>query len=119
MDFMTATILSGLIYDGVKAGATIGYDMLKSKLQGWIIDDEQIQIIIEQLKEAGIDEDLAPHAIERKIKEHQPLIELLKEIKPLQSNVSIHQSSNIGHNINSNGSGNISVGNIIINKNGK
>lgn len=119
MDFMTATILSGLIYDGVKAGATIGYDMLKSKFQGWIIDDEQIQKIIEQLKEAGVDEDLAPHAIERKIKEHQPLIKLLQEIKPLPTTTRIHQSSNIGHNINSHGSGNISVGSIITNKDGK
>ena len=119
MDFMTATILSGLIYDGVKAGATIGYDMLKSKLQGWIIDDEQIQIIIEQLREAGIDEDLAPHAIERKINEHPPLIDLLQQIKPLPGTASIHQSSNIGHNINSNGSGSISVGNIILKNNGQ
>lgn len=118
MDFMTATMLSGLIYDGVKAGATIGFDMLKSKLQGWIVDDFQIQKILEQLKEADINEDLAPHAIERRINEQQSLLRLLQEIKPLSTNTGIHQSSNIGHNITSHGSGNISVGSIITNKDG-
>ena len=34
MDILSASILSGLIYDGVKGGAVIGFDMLKSKLQG-------------------------------------------------------------------------------------
>ncbi|WP_421180250.1 GapS6a family protein [Aeromonas enteropelogenes] len=119
MDFLTATILSGLIYDGVKAGAAIGFDMLKSKLQGWIVDDVQIQTIVEQLKEAGIHEELAPHAIERRINEQQPLLRLLQEIKPSPSVTNIYQSSNIGHNINSNGGGNISVGSIITNKNGE
>lgn len=119
MDFLTATILSGLIYDGFKSGATIGCGLIKSKLQGWIVDDEQIEKIIEKLQEAGVNEDLAPHVIERKIKEHQPLIELLQEIRPLPTTTTIQQSSNIGHNINVNGNGNVSIGNIIIDDNGK
>ncbi|UXM81947.1 hypothetical protein N7V09_20210 [Shewanella seohaensis] len=79
MEYLTAAILSGLIYDGVKNGATIGYELLKSKLQGWIVDEKQINRIVEQLKEAGVNEDLAPHSMERKISEHQPLTDLLKK----------------------------------------
>lgn len=116
MEYLTAAILSGLIYDGVKNGATIGYELLKSKLQGWLIDDEQINRVVDQLREAGIHEDLAPHAIERKIEEHQPLVDVLKEIKPSNSKCNVSQTSNIGHNINSKGNGIIHIGDIVINK---
>ncbi|EJL6514227.1 MULTISPECIES: GapS6a family protein [Vibrio] len=116
MDFLTATILSGLIYDGVKDGATIGFDLLKSKLQGWLIDDNQIQLLVEQLKDAGINEDLAPHAIERKIEEHQPLTKLLKQIKAPEHNNCVVQTSHIGHNVSNNGNGSISIGDIVITK---
>ncbi|WP_283629218.1 GapS6a family protein [Shewanella baltica] len=114
MDFLTATILSGLIYDGVKGGAMIGFDLLKSKLQGWLIDDNQIQLLVEELKEAGINEDLAPHAIERKIQEHQPLTKLLKQIKAHENNNFVVQTSHIGHNVSNNGNSTISIGDIVI-----
>lgn len=116
MDILSASILSGLIYDGVKGGAVIGFDMLKSKLKGWLLDDSQIEKITEYLQEAGVNEDLAPHAIERKIGEHQSLLELLSNIKTSENTVVVEQTSNIGHNINSMGSGNISVGNIVTSK---
>ncbi len=114
MEYLTAAILSGLIYDGIKDGAKIGFKLLKSKLQGWIADDNQINKIVEQLKEAGVDEDLAPHAIERKINEYQPLTELLQQIKASGNNSYVSQVSNVGHNIN--GNGNINVGGIVTNK---
>lgn len=116
MDVLSASILSGLIYDGVKAGASISFDMLKSKLQGWLIDDAQIEQMVEQLKDAGINEDLAPHAIERKITEHQPLLALVQQVRTAGDEKCVIQKSKIGHNINSNGSGNISVGSIITNR---
>lgn len=116
MEYLTATILSGLIYDGVKNGAIIGYELLKSRLQGWVVDDNQINKIVEQLEEAGVNEDLAPHAIKRKINEHQPLTELLQQIKASGNNSYVSQVSNVGHNINSNGNGNIHVGGIVTNK---
>ena len=116
MENLTAAILSSLIYDGVKSGATIGYELLKSKLQDWLVDDKQINKIVEQLREAGVNEDLAPHAIERKIEEHQSLVDVLKNIKPSNGKCNVSQTSNIGHNINSKGNGSIHVGDIVINK---
>jgi len=112
MDILSASILSGLIYDGVKGGAVIGFDLLKSKLQGWLIDDSQIEKISGYLKDAGVNEDLAPHAIERKITEHHRLLDLISNVKASGDSIIVEQTSNIGHNINSTGSGNISVGNI-------
>ncbi len=70
-DYLTSTVLSGMVYDAICAGATIGVDMLKSVLQDWIVDDGQICKIVEKMKEAGINEDLNPQAIERKINQHQ------------------------------------------------
>ncbi|MCU8039471.1 hypothetical protein L5M37_13440 [Shewanella sp. SM69] len=116
MEYLTAAILSGLIYDGVKNGATIGYELLKSKLQGWIVDENQINRIVEQLKEAGVNEDLAPHAIERRISEHQPLTDLLKQIPIFVNSPHISQISNVGHNINTNDNAQIHVGDIVVNK---
>lgn len=114
MEYLTSAILSGLIYDGVRNGAIIGYNLLKSKLQAWIIDDNQINEMVELLKKAGINEDLAPHAIERKIDNNQQLVDLLKEIQMPLNSTSISQSSNIGHNIVGNGV--INVGGITTNK---
>lgn len=116
MDILSASILSGLIYDGVKAGATIGFDMLKSKLQGWLIDDAQIELMVEQLREAGINEDLAPHAIERMITEHQLLLELIQQIRASDDKTCVTQISKIGHNIHNSGNGKVSVGGIVTNK---
>ena len=117
MDILSASILSGLIYDGVLSGAAIGFNMLKSKLQGWLIDDAQIEDMVKQLKEAGINEDLAQHAIERKITEHQPLLDLIHNIGTSTDNIAVTQTSRVGNNINSSGSGNIAVGNIVANGN--
>jgi hypothetical protein len=117
MDFLSAAILSGLIYDGVKEGAAISFDMLKSKLKGWIIGDAKIEEMIEKLKEAGVNEDLAPHAIERKISEHQSLLDLIQQVRISGDEACVTQTSVIGNNINSSGSGQVTVGSIDI-KNG-
>jgi hypothetical protein len=114
MDFLTATTLSGLIYDGIKNGATISFKMLKSKLQDWIIDDSQIEIMLDKLKEAGINEDLAPHAIEKRINSHPSLLEMIEKIQHPGNINYTNQISNIGNNIN--GSGHVTIGNITINK---
>jgi len=112
MEYLTAAILSGLIYDGVRNGATIGYELLKSKLQGWIVDDNQLNKIVEQLKEAGVNDDLAPHAMERKINDHQQLIEMLQQIHIANGNHYVSQVSNIGNNINISGSSSVCIGDI-------
>lgn len=116
MDILTASVLSGIIYDGVKMGALIGADMLKPRLQNWLIDDSQIEAMLINLKEAGINEDLAPHAIERKITEHEPLLKLIHSIQAAGDSTSINQTSNIGNNISNSNGGSVTVGDISINK---
>ena len=38
MDFLTATILSGIVYDTLKCGVMLSADNLKNKLTDWLID---------------------------------------------------------------------------------
>lgn len=116
MDFLSATMLSGLIYDGVKEGATIGVDLLRRKLKNWLIDDSEIEKIAELLMDAGINEDLAPHAIERKITENQELNELVKNIKSAGDIVTVTQSTTTGHNVYSSGNANVTIGDEVVDK---
>ena len=113
-DYLTSTVLSGTVYDAICTGATIGVDMLKSVLQDWIVDDGQICKIVEKMKEAGINEDLNPQAIERKINQHPDLVQLLAQIHPSST---VTQTSHIGNNINAGAGSNVSVGGIHIHKN--
>ena len=68
MDFLTSTILSGLLYDGFKSGALLTIDLLKEKLTGWIFDEETLHELTHKLESMHLD-DLSEHAIERKINE--------------------------------------------------
>lgn len=115
MDFITATILSGAIYDLFKSGVTLGAIQLKNKLKDWLVSDEQSQNIISFLQESGINEDMGQHAIERKINENQPLLDFLKEIKPNKKITHITQQVGSGFNVVSDG-GNVSIGHINISR---
>lgn len=39
MEFLTSTVLSGLLWDAIKSGIPVTVDFLKSKLYNWIIAD--------------------------------------------------------------------------------
>lgn len=114
LDYLTATVLSEMVYDAICAGATVGVDMLKSIFQNWIVDDDQICKIAEKMEEAGINENLNPKAIERLINQHPDLVQLLAQIHPSST---VTQTSHIGNNINAATGSNVSVGDIHIYKN--
>ncbi|SEA82064.1 GapS6a family protein [Alkalimonas amylolytica] len=118
MEFLNAAILSGLIYDGIKTGASIGVDMLKTKLRAWTIDDSELSQLAKHLRDAGINEELNQLAIERRITEHQPLCSLIQKIRPSNSEMHVKQASGTGHNICNTGDSNITVGDIIVNDKG-
>lgn len=84
MDFLTNTLLSGVLYDGFKKGAVITSDFLKEKLQGWLFDDELLDKLAEQVNTLEL-HDYGEHVIERKLSESGELQEILKLIKPAQN----------------------------------
>lgn len=104
MDFLTSTLLSGVLYDGFKKGTAITSDFLKEKLQGWLIDDALLEKLIEKVNALEL-QDYGEHVIERKLSESGELQEILKLIKP-------DQNTNIGSvTQNHSGSGDNVVGN--------
>ena len=116
MEFLNAAILSGLIYDGVKTGVAFHYEVLKSKLQDWLIDDSQMQKIYEHLEEVGVNEELSQNAIEKRINSSQLLLELIGQVRLRDINQIVSQTSMVGNNINMSGSGTVSIGNITTSK---
>lgn len=84
MDFLTSTLLSGVLYDGFKKGLAITSDFLKEKLQGWLFDDELLEKLAEKVNALEL-QDYGEHVIERKLSESGELQEILKLIKPEQN----------------------------------
>lgn len=91
MDFLSSTILSGMLYDGFKYGASITAEFLKNRLQGWVFDDTVLERLSNNINQLEL-EDLAEHVIEKKLNESQDVIECLRHIKVNQSVGSVVQS---------------------------
>ena len=107
MDFLTSTILSGLLYDGLKSGVTISAVWLKDTLRNWLIDDNTAQIMADKITQLGINDDLSGKAIKTRIDNDPELLRLLMEIKTALQTI-IHVSTH-------HGSGDIVHGNKIMN----
>jgi hypothetical protein len=84
MDFLTSTVLSGVLYDGFKKGAAITSDFLKEKLQGWLIDNELLENLTEKVNTLQL-QDYGELVIERKLNQSEELQEMLKLITPVQN----------------------------------
>ena len=107
MDFLTSTLLAGILYDGFKNGVAITTDFLKEKLQRWLIDDALLEKLSNKVNVLEL-QDYGEHIIERKLNESPEIQEILKLIKP-------EQNTNIGSvTQNHSGSGDNIVGNKII-----
>lgn len=99
MDFLTSTILSGMLYDSFKSGATLTASFLKEKLQGWLFDDDVVEQLADKLKALEL-EDLSEHAIEKKINKTPSVLDCIKQIKIEQNIGSVTQfHSGIGDNV--------------------
>lgn len=81
MDFMTSSILSGVVYDVFNSGVKLTVQALKKPLQGWLIDEEIIAKLVDKISESGISEDMGQAAIQRRIDANDDLSTFLKQIK--------------------------------------
>jgi DNA replication protein DnaC len=109
MEFMTSTILSGILYDGFVKGVKISTEFLKGKLQGWLFDDELIEELANKLNMLDLDE-LGQHVIKKRIDNNPEIIKCMQNIKQEQSIGMVNQ--------NHYGTGDNVAGNKVIN-NGK
>ncbi len=96
MDFLTNTLLSGILYDGFKKGVAITTDFLKEKLQGWLVDDILLEKLSYKVNALKL-QDYAEHVIDRKLNESSEIQEILKLIRPEQNtNISSVTQSHSG-----------------------
>ncbi len=86
MDFLTSTVLSGMLYDCFKVGAKLTTDILKEKLQGWLFDDALLGQLADELSAMELDS-FSERTIENKINESPSILNYLQHIKP-EKNIS-------------------------------
>lgn len=98
--FLTATILSGVVYDIVKTSTKLTLDNFKTKVKGWLIDDTTAQKLVDEINQIDHIDDLNQTAIARNIEQNQDLMSLLKTIKIDQSLTQVSQiHSGSGDNV--------------------
>jgi hypothetical protein len=99
MDFLASTILSGILYDGFKAGAKLTADFLKERLQGWLFDEMLLKQLTDELLVMQLD-DFSEKIIEKKINESPAVLEKLQQIRPDKSiNSAIQTHYGSGDNV--------------------
>lgn len=104
MEFLSSTLLSGMLYDGFRKGVDITNNFLREKLQGWLIDDELLTKLTKQVNALDL-QNYGERIIEKKLTESPELQEILTHIRP-------DQNTNIGSVSQSHsGSGDNVVGN--------
>lgn len=99
-EFLTATILSGFVYDTVKTSAKLTLDDFKVRLKGWLMDDITAQRVVNEINKIPDLDDYSEKALTRKLEQNEQLIELLKTIKVDQSIKQVIQNhSGSGDNV--------------------
>lgn len=100
MEFLTATILSGIVYDCISKGVKFCSKFIKNQFHEWLISDEIALLIENKINELNLDEDMSAKAIEKSINKDNELLSILQSVKPAESVISINQVHNgTGHNI--------------------
>ena len=97
---VTSAILSGIVYDFVKKSTKITLEKFKSKVKGWLIDDETAEELVNRINQIHGLEDLNESAIARKFEQDKSIMNLLKTIQLAPSiNQVIQTHSGSGDNV--------------------
>lgn len=100
MDFLTATVLSGITYDLLKHSAVISVEKLKMKLSDWLVDDKELAVMSTKLNELQLTDEMSETAIEKKIVSSTELMAILEKIQPSTVNYTVVQNhSGSGDNV--------------------
>lgn len=86
MEYLTETVLSGMVYDLIKNGVQISALNLKDKLKRWLISDYDLEVLAKQINEISMLEDLNEAAICRKLQQNPTVQSLI---------VNVHQQKTV------------------------
>lgn len=97
---ITATVLSGVVYDIIKTSAKLTLDNFKAKVKGWLIDDTTAQKVVDGINQIEHIDELNETGIARRIEQNQDLMSLLGSIKVDQALTQVTQMhSGSGDNV--------------------
>lgn len=100
MEYLTETVLSGVVYDLVKNGLQVSTLTLKDKLKRWLINDYDLKVLAKQINEISMLEDLSEAAICRNLQKNSTIQSLIVNIQQDISTKNISQNhSGSGDNI--------------------
>lgn len=102
MEFLSAAVLSGIVYDLIKHQVQITAESLKDKLKGWVFDEAVAPALAVELERLKLNDEMSEKAIERQITESKDIQSILHNIVPNTTNVIIQHHSGTGDNIGGN-----------------
>lgn len=103
MEFLTATILSGIVYDIIKTGVVVTATHLKEKLRSWSLSQDDLVVITAEIDRLKIDRNMSEFAIEEALKQSSPIQQILGSGKTQVGSITqIHygQGDNVGRDKN-------------------
>ncbi|EPE1247221.1 GapS6a family protein [Escherichia coli] len=102
MDFLSSTILSGIVYDMLKHHVSITATSIKAKLKNWVVDEAVTPALAKELEKLSLNDEMSEIAIERKLLDSSEIQKILSSIKPHATTVIIQNHSGTGDNIGGN-----------------
>lgn len=103
MEYLSETVLSGVVYDLVKNGLQISTQNLRERLRGWLINDNDLMILAKQINEIDVLDDLSESAICKRLEKNSVVQDLIFNIQQSESTTNISQNhSGSGDNIGGN-----------------
>lgn len=102
MEFLSSTILSGVVYDMLKHKVSITTTSIKEKLKDWIVDEAVAPVLAEKIEELSLNDEMSEKAIERRLLDSSEIQQILSSIKPNNTTVIRQNHSGIGDNVGGN-----------------
>lgn len=103
MEYLSETVLSGVVYDLVKNGLQISTQNLRERLRGWLINDNDLMILAKQINEIDALDDLSESAICKRLEKNSVVQDLIFNIQKSESTTNISQNhSGSGDNVGGN-----------------
>ncbi len=113
MEFLSAAILGGMIYDGVKYFGKVTYDFLKDKLRKWKMRDEDLRILEIEINNAPESAMENEEKFEEYLKQNKNIERVLEQIKNNGDYIVANDNSTVITNPTMNGNSKIIMGNNI------
>jgi len=109
MEYLTSAVFSGIVYDLLKTNIQISANLLKDRLKGWLIDDNELRSLSERINSINNATEMSEKALEKQF-DNDPLV------KQILINTKQNNSNNI-INQNHTGEGDNVAGNKVVNNN--